>query len=952
MTAKFPRYTLAITACAALLSPLALGQTPNAQITGRVSDATDAVMPGVSISVVDVERRVERNTRTNDSGLYRVPFLEAGKYRVVVQKEGFKPISRSGITLEVGQVARLDFVLEIGALAERIEVTATATLAQSETTDVGQVIDSKRVLEMPLNGRNYLELARFTVGVQPGATYGGGQRQAAEGQFIAAGMHGYQNTVLLDGADNSSRYSGGAVGFEAQVSKPAVDSVAEFRVVTNNTSAEFGYRMGAKVLVSTRSGTNSFHGSLYEFLRNDKLDGTNFFANSSGMAKPPYRQNQYGGTVGGPVVPNRTFFFGSYQGTRIRLGQSTTSSVPSRDAVNGDFSQQPATQRNIFDPLTLSGGTRLPFAGNRIPADRMDPVAKNVLALYPAPNIAGRENLPFNYYYGPSDPSDGHQFDTRLDHNFSAVHNVFLRYSLRDQKSTTNGSLPAPAVGAGGQKTELRGHNAAFSDRYTIGPSMVNEARLGYSRLNSMFNVLYSENYNKKLGIKGAPGDGLGDGLDQGMSSFVATNFSNLGGSPNWPQKNDLSGWMAADNLMIQKGRHTLKVGGEYRRSYILRIPDPFRRGQFTYSGVYTAQKPNDAASRASSGNSVADLMLGGAASLQFGNAGRVETVIPYYGFFLQDDWKVTSRLTVNAGLRWELFKRPVFPNPDRQTVSRYLIPEVNGIPPGQEGIVFPKDGTDCGCRQAWHNFGPRLGIAYQLTKNTVLRAGGGRYFGEHDDIEFGGAAFVQGPPKLYNVTLSQARETSQIMLKDGMPGLPPSPGLPANANVYVAPDFLPNMSAAQWFFDVQQSLPGSILLTAGYNGTSSSHLEVQRNINVPYTPDAKALWTTRKVRPQFNQVIFLENSLGASYQSLTAKAEKRFSKGLTFLSSFTWSHNIDYAAELNTVGNTVTFYREMWRERGNSNLDRRRTFVNSFLYELPFGPERNPGRSGRWAAS
>ena len=959
MIKKSLLYLLIAAVVAAWLPPSATGQTPNAQITGRVTDSSEAVVPEVQISVVDVDRRVERNVRTNETGYYRVPFLEAGNYRLLVRKEGFKPISRSGITLEIGQVARLDFVLEVGALADKIEVTAANTLAQSETTDVGQVIDSKRVLEMPLNGRNYLELARFAVGVLPAGTYGGGQRQAGEGQFIAAGMHGYQNTVLLDGADNSSRYSGGALGSEAQVAKPAVDSVSEFRVVTNNTAAEFGYRMGAKILVSTRSGTNAFHGSLYEFLRNEKLDGANFFANRSGVPKPPYRQNQFGGTVGGPVIKNKTFFFGSYQDTRIRIGRSSITSVPSRDVVNGDFSQQPPTQRNIFDPLTLTGAganaVRLPFAGNRIPADRMDPVAKNVLALYPAPNLAGRDNQPNNYYYGPSDPSDAKQLDTRVDHNFSPAHSVFGRYSMRRQSSTVSGSLAPPAVGNGGQETDVTGHNVAFSDRYTISPSKVNEFRFGYSRLNSMSGTLYSENYNKKLGITGAPGDSIGDGLDQGMSFFQVTNFSALGGPTSLPLKNNLVNLMLADNLLMQKGRHTLKAGGEYRRGNILRLPDPFRRGQFTFNGTYTAQKPNDATSRSTTGNSVADLMLGWSNALQYGNAGRVETNIPYYGLFLQDDWKVTPRLTVTAGLRWELFKRPTFPNPDKQTVSRYLVPEVNGILPAQESIAFPTDGSDCGgCRQAWYNFGPRLGIAYQLTKSTVLRAGGGRYFGEHDDIEFGGAAFAQGPPRLANVTLSQVRETTQIMLRTGMPPLVLSQGLPANVNVYVSPYYLPNMSAGQWFFDVQQNLPSSILLTLGYSGTSSSHLEVQRNLNVPYTPDPVALATSRKPRPQFNQVILLENSLGASYQSLSAKAEKRFSKGFTFLSSFTWSHNIDYAAELNTIGNAVTFYREMWREHGNSNLDRRMAWVNSFLYELPFGPQKALAKSGpaRWLLS
>ena len=430
----------------------------NSSFQGVVTDNSGAVIPGALIEVTNLNTGVATNVSTNVAGFYVVPALNPGRYKITCASQGFAPAERPQLGLEVGQVARVDFQLNVGTVTEVIEVSAASQIIQTEQTDVGQVIDSKRILEMPLNGRNYLQLAQFTVGVVPSRQLGKGTRQdgerGGEGGFRAMGMNVAQNNILLDGNDNSSRNSGGALGFQSQAVKPPVDAVAEFKVVTNNMGAEYGYRAGAKVLVTTKSGSNDFHGSLYEFLRNDKLDGTNFFANRSGAGKPTYRQNQFGGTIGGPIVRNRTFFFFSYQGTRIRLGQSFINSVPSLDVLNGDFSNQPAQRRNVYDPLTLSGSgqtaEREQFPDNRIPASRFDPIALRIANLYPAPNIQGREHLPNNFFFSPSDSDDADQYDMRFDHNFNDTHRFFARYSIRDQFVYQNGILPEPAIGGTG----------------------------------------------------------------------------------------------------------------------------------------------------------------------------------------------------------------------------------------------------------------------------------------------------------------------------------------------------------------------------------------------------------------------------------------------------------------------------------------------------------------------
>jgi hypothetical protein len=368
------RFSFAILVLALL--PLAL-MAQNSAIQGVIVDSSGAVVPNAAVRVTNLDTGVVQSRVTNDVGFYTVPALNAGRYSVDATASGFAPQQRPEMRLEVGQTARVDFELKVGNVAETVEVSAAAQLLNTETTEVGQVIDNKRIVEMPLNGRNYLQLAQFSAGVAPGRQMGRGARSGEDGNFIAMGLAAAQNTVLLDGNDNSSRTSGGPLGWEAQAVKPAVDAVAEFKVVTNNTSAEYGYRSGAKVLVNTKSGTNAFHGSLFEFLRNDKLDGTNFFANRAGSSKPTYRQNQFGGTLGGPVLRNRTFFFGSYQGTRIRLGKSYVSTVPSQEVRSGDFSNQPPQIRNIFDPEHSPEPER-PHDGSRSPTTAFRPTVSTL----------------------------------------------------------------------------------------------------------------------------------------------------------------------------------------------------------------------------------------------------------------------------------------------------------------------------------------------------------------------------------------------------------------------------------------------------------------------------------------------------------------------------------------------------------------------------------------------
>ena len=939
-----------------ILSAAALAQ--NSGIQGVITDPTEASVPDVTVTITNVATGVVTTVQTNERGFYSAPFLPIGTYRIGVEKTGFSPVSRDNLKLNVDQVARVDFTLRIGAVAETVEVTAAAALLESETTVMGQVIEQKRIVEMPLNLRNYLELAKLSAGVLPARTLGRGARTAGEdnteGGFIALGQRAYQTNVLLDGVDNSSRASGGPLGFQAQATKPPVDAIGEFKVVTNNNSAEFGYRMGGKVVVSTKSGTNELHGTLYEFLRNDKFDGTNFFANRSGSKKPTLRQNQFGGTIGGPVIKNKTFFFFSYQGTRIRRGKSFLSTVPSQRVRDGDVSLEGLNRNRIYDPATTTGtgaaATRLPFPNNAIPASRFDPVATQIVSLYPLPNVVGREYLPNNYFFAPSDIDTSNQYDIRVDHNFTDNDRTFFRYSIRRDDKLQNGPLPLEAFAGGlGQTVVLPADNVVGSWTRTITPTLYNEARFGYLHYPTKFDILQTENLNKKYGINGAPGDTFNDGQDHGIARFTPNGYGEIGSRSFWPNRNWLDNYQFNDNLLWQRANHTVKTGVEFRRSNIFREAQRFRRGLFNFNKVFTAEQPNVAASRTATGNGLADMLLGWSSNTTVGNQLSEDAVAPYWGLYVQDDWKLSRRLTLNIGLRWELFQSPYFPDGvpvGRLGVSRFLTEfNVPRTDPLYETFQRPQDGRDCGCKEDLNNFAPRFGIAYKLTEKTVVRTGAGIFYGEADYLTSESARWINQTPDFTEVITNTNNIVPAAIVNNGftpvtLPAAAPVPG----TNIEVSRDEYPNQYAAQWFFDVQRELPGDILLAVGYQGASSTHLYVGRNINNggphPSIPENQ-----RRVRPRWNNITLRDPMLKSSYNALVTRAEKRFSKGLTFITSYTWAHNIDQGNESLDEGLTGTANPYDFRnERGNSSLDRRHSFTGSFTYELPLGRGRAIG--------
>ena len=679
--------------------------------------------------------------------------------------------------------------------------------------------------------------------------------------------------------------------------------------------------------------------------------------------------------MGGPIVRDKTFFFFSYEGSRLRKGlTSATSTVPSPQVRNGDFSLEQEGHNTIFDPLTTVGegaaAQRTQFPGNVIPQNRMDPVGAQMLGFYPMPNVPGRDNLPFNYFASPGIVDDGDGFDVRVDHNFNDAHRIFGRFSYRDVGTLTPSRLPPPAFGNSGLLLALEAQNIAFNYNATISPNMLNELRFGFSRMPSAFDLAdTAAPSNQSIGLGGTP---VPD--EPGTALFaISKNRRTPGQGPapvgppgDTPKTDNLRGYHLSENVLWDRGNHSLKFGFEYRQMRIEREPAGWRRGWGYFRGDYTAEFPNVASSRAVSGNPEADFLLGWGWGEVIGTPTGEITRTPYYAFYVQDDWRITPKLTLNLGLRYELFDGPYYPGgaQGQPQIARLnwtgdITNETEAqLPIEFTGYDFPKDGGDCGCERDINNFAPRIGFAYRVTNSTVIRAGGGLYYGEADSAGFEAGRFQEGPP---NAIIEQFNGGSRvapgyILGTTGLSSVIPADPtvLPGGTIVRVNPKFLPQMYTGQWFLDVQHQLPWNVLLTTGYTGSATSHMSWWRFISNPLDPDPILTRNRRRrTRDELSNINlnYVSNILNANYNAFTFRTEKRFSDGLTFLSSFTYSKIIDFGREIgsNTEGpGTVTnFAKDLFRNRSRSSLDRTLNYNLSFLWELPAGPGRGRFESG-----
>jgi hypothetical protein len=866
---------------AALPLPAQLG---TATISGNISDASGAVVVGASITAVNSETGFRRQTVTTALGQYNLPGLAPGTYDATVEVAGFKKAERRGLVLQVDQNARIDITMEIGQMTETVEVQAQAPLVESQSATLGAVIDNQKILALPLNGRNFAQLALLVPGVNSGATGAGG----AEG-FSAAGLRADQNAFQIDGTSNSD-------SFQNRITvRPNIDAVLEFKIQTNNYSAEFGKGGGAQVNVITKSGTRDFHGGAWEFVRNDAFQARRFFdRNSSAFpcdrsapniatrkaCAPPFKQNQFGFNLGGPAffVPKvggerKTFFFTTYEGFRQTRGNATVATVPSLVQRQGDFSQNLLTATTVADALgrtyrrgqifdaassravtDASGRPRFvrdPFIGNIVPLSRMDPVASKMLAdtsFIPLANtngITGSNGNPSqNFLDGRSNTSNSDQFSARMDHQFSPNDTIFGRFSFQD----SNGYNPNTFPGFGQQDTQ-RQINVTGSYTKVLSPTIVNEFRFGYQgwfQITAAEDYLRGLDYMAKYGIKGleyATKAGL-----IGSPAVSVTGFSAWGNNTG-PNKARNHTFQPLEILSFNKGRHFLKVGGELRDVLIDQTRPDTPRGSFTFDTAGWTGIDGVG----NTGNELAAFELGLARQkARVVSDFRTEYRLREWGAFVQDDFKLARNLTLNIGLRYMYFTPPyttdnkygsfVYPTvcPSYAACGTNFVNFLTQASPyvpyhaiaGQNG--FPRSLTNT----EKNDLGPRFGFAWQPFKSGMVVRGGYGIFYDTVPVAVYGDSLLNYPRVIEqqnNLGLQQNGPPPGegfIGFLVQNPGLGPGPIAQFEPGPNGFPPDFHNAYVQSWNFTVQKELPGSIVVEAAYIGTKSTRLQRQEQSN------------------------------------------------------------------------------------------------------------------------
>jgi hypothetical protein len=939
------------------------GGTSEAQVTtgtivGSVKDQLGAVVPGATVTITEVNKGTLSTHTTAPDGSFVVPFLIPGTYQVVVELAGFRKYLHRGVVLQVNQRARVDATLEVGGLTEATEVTGLAPLTRTDSAELGEVIEERAVRELPLNGRNFATLVYLVPGITPGQVgenLSGASTFNPRGasNFNALGSQANTNAWLVDGIDNNE------FTFNTVIVQPTVESVREFKVLTGTFSAEFGRGAGV-VSVSTKSGNNEWHGTVFEYLRNEAFDAKNFFALSTAK-KAPLDRHQFGASLSGPIVKNKTFFFVDYAGIKEDRGQVFVNTVPTEAARRGDFSNYRDLNGNlilIYDPLTTrpnpngAGVIRDPFPGNVIPADRLDSVGLNVASIYPLPNN-GSGN--FDNYTSTVDRTvRDHSFTARIDHRAGDRDSFFVRFSYEEYKlDAPQGQaaccLPTPSDAAsrfdlgpfvaGIQNTRLTTHGAAVNWTHLFGPGVVNELRLGYAKTNpETLQSDYGYNAATSLGIQGINVNEFTSGLPN-LNIQDVTGIS--GGPAFLPVNPKQIHYQVEDTLSWVTGRHSLKAG--YR--FILRKPSPFTNTN-TRSSIAINRNLTNNPQTNSQGSGLATLLLGYTTG---GQRGFLLDVYDYtnseHSFFVQDDWKLSDRITLNLGLRYEVYV------PDTERENR--LP--NYDPEGMR-LVYAGESADRHANKEtqWDNFAPRFGVAWDVTGDAknVLRAGYGRsYF----PVPYAaGNLLEQNVPN--SISQNYSVETNPLVYT---PDRVPPLSNPFPAIVPVKPEGTAELNAANpivfghtfsnetphmdtWQVSYERQITNTLMAEIAYAGSRGANLIWAANINeVQPGPGSQA--SRRLIQPLSNvaTILYFDPSNESSYHGLQAKLNKRFSRGLQFLASYTFAKSLDYAGAPASGGGavggpqSVTLFDE---SRGPSGFDVKHRFVLSYVWALPFG--------------
>jgi len=884
-------------------------QVDTGAISGIVTDTSSAVIPKAQIVIVQQETGQRLALAANESGFYSAPSLRTGHYSVEVSSQGFQAQKKTGIQVNVQDRLELNFTLAIGTAGSEVTVESTAPLLESETSSLGQVVQQQTINDLPLNGRLFIQLATLGAGALPST------RTAERDNFIANGARAVQNSYLLDGIDNKNKI----LGFDSnssQVIQPVIDAIGEFKVQTSTFSAEFGQAAGGVVNVTMKSGTNQFHGDLFEFLRNDHLDARAFFQPAG--TKPTFIQNQFGLTVGGPIVKDRSFFFGSWQRSLAGTSAPQVASVPLASEHSGVFPTA------VKDPS--AGGA--PFPNNTIPQSRWDPAAAGLFALYPLPTLAGTAN---NFRYSPQEIVNSDSYSVKLDHRIRTGDSVFGRISQGWLYDVVPTLLPAPGNTQGGANLVQR--QVVASETHLFSGTKVNEFRVGF--VYTLENLsLDSPRQFEKYGIKGVSPDPFLTGLP----TISPTGFTQLGtptslgaaplpaaGSGNRPLEKSGKTWQLLDTFTWIHDRHTLKFGIDFARVTQFGHTLNSARPNFTFNGTYT-------------GNAVGDLLLGDVYSTTV-SAVQLITILQYiYNGYFQDDWRLSRKLTVNYGLRYEL-PLPFVEAHNRQ--SNFVLESG----PCYLQIVLATQAGTCNAgigtalvRPDTNNFAPRIGLAYQVSDKLVVRSGFGIFYGRDENLGLSNR-LVANPPFIPSASYTGTSTVPAFQLQNGIPAGALSSTVGPSTTVYSFPFNYTTPYVEQWNINIERQLPGNFLAQIGYTGSEAHKLYVLDNVNQALPGPSSIAVNARRPYQGIGNISEYGPLVNSHYDALIAKAERRFSKGFSLLSSFTYGHSIDGGGNQNDQQDPAPQNaHNLASQKASSNFDVKNRFVTSGVWAEQFG--------------
>ncbi len=960
---------------AALFASSLFGQSGNATLTGTVADASSAVIAGAQVVATNNQTGVAKTTKTTASGLYVIPELTPGRYTVEIEAVGFETRRYADVALDVAQQARIDASMQVGSEKQVVSVTSDVAALQTVEASVGTVVNSQSVVSLPLNGRYFTQLLQLSPGTVPairdipsGNNFRNGVQRNGMPAFGVNGQSGAYTNFRLDGIENTEREFGGA---NIAVS---VDAIAEFKLQTANFSAEYG-RSPAQVDVVSKGGTNEMHGSLFEFLRNDKFDASQW--SFAGPHTPPLlKRNQFGGAIGGPIRKDKLFYFFNYDGTREVFSLPQTTSVIPGAQRNGVF---PAGNP-IFDPF--SG---LQFPGNAIPSSRLDPIAAKVLKLVPTPNITGNTDInragqPIgesnNFLFVPRHTTQIDQFNVRGDYAYSAKDTFSARYTFSTNHQVGDGPLATNIQGSlvGADVADIGGQNLSGTWYHNFGPATINEVRAGF--------LLNPQNYAKSDNTDYAAQFGLSSAL--ASNAYKGLPHFNIGAivlssGDARPLISGDTNREIVDNLTLIRGGHNLRMGASIRLTTLTTTNSNFSTGTFSFNGVQTRDRrtvsingtnTNLGATGTSNcpggsdptacpaGSAYADFLLGYLSSFSTNTLVPLTTKFTYaWAGYIQDSWRVNRQLTLTLGLRYDFYRRPVsdphsYAQPEIQNgqftgrlgvaedngnLSSRALPQALALTPGAfvgcSKLGLPAD--NC-LRSEKNDFQPRVGFTWQTDENTVIRGAIGTFVGR-----WGGNQETEVGTNNYPATLPVATPTYTA----APAGSAPPPLLLSNPTAALAAA-APNLSGHdpdrrlpqtyQWNLTIERLLPGSVTTSLGYVSVLGRHIADGGVCCVYNSLDPTGVvlapgQTQKRVDPRFSQVTVTRSENTSAYQSLQAQAAKRFSNGFTFTGAYTWSKNTGV-----TVGLSDPRFPAI--DRGPLQTDLRHNTVLSSVWVLPFG--------------